>query len=199
MSRPERNRLYMREYRDSHPEYAAKPRASSRRYYATHRSDEMLATARARSYTRYHSSPEVAKRQHLLRYGLTIEEFDQLLASQGGGCFFCGEAETNPRVNRLSVDHDHQTGRIRGIVCMDCNMSLAAVDRGGFSDLYRHPEKLSAYLGRDMKVTIAPRTARQRVAVDLWLRGKSPVEVADAMGITRVPAYALLRQSVRVE
>ena len=45
-------------------------------------------------------------------------EYDRLLARQGGVCLICGRP---PQTRRLHVDHDHKTGRIRGLLCMPCN------------------------------------------------------------------------------
>lgn len=59
---------------------------------------------------------------HLRReYGLTVEDYDLMLASQGGGCAICGATEGNFRRKRLAVDHDHKTGAVRGLLCYLCN------------------------------------------------------------------------------
>lgn len=55
------------------------------------------------------------------RYGIGVEAYEALLAAQNGKCAICGRL---PRMRRLAVDHDHQTGRIRGLLCMPCNMAL---------------------------------------------------------------------------
>lgn len=53
-------------------------------------------------------------------YGISHEEYDELLAAQGGTCAICGRT---PRYN-LDVDHDHRTGLIRGLLCKMCNRHL---------------------------------------------------------------------------
>ncbi|WP_245627891.1 endonuclease VII domain-containing protein [Actinomadura oligospora] len=60
-------------------------------------------------------------------YGLERGEYDQLLAAQGGVCAICGQ----PRAQRLSVDHCHKAGYVRGLLCRMCNGRLltAARDR----------------------------------------------------------------------
>ena len=58
---------------------------------------------------------------------ITIEEYDILLESQGGGCAICG-ATSNSNGTRLCVDHCHTTGSIRGILCHNCNTTLGRVN-----------------------------------------------------------------------
>lgn len=81
-------------------------------------------------------------RSHLkLRYGITPEVYEALHLAQGGLCRICRQPETekHPRhagPRRLSVDHDHATGTLRGLLCRACNRAL-----GGFKD---SPELLLA-------------------------------------------------------
>jgi hypothetical protein len=64
------------------------------------------------------------RRTTLRRYfGITEEQYDALLAEQGGVCVICGEAETTKN-GFLYVDHCHATGRIRGLLCGLCNTGL---------------------------------------------------------------------------
>lgn len=56
-------------------------------------------------------------------YNLTLEDYDKMLEQQKGVCFICGGV--NPDGYRLFVDHDHQTGEIRGLLCRACNTKLA--------------------------------------------------------------------------
>ena len=55
------------------------------------------------------------------KYGLTREQVSELLVSQDGLCALCYK---RPAVD---VDHDHETGRIRGMLCHGCNLGLAAL------------------------------------------------------------------------
>lgn len=57
----------------------------------------------------------------LALYGITGEQYEAILAAQGGVCFIC---EKPPRSKRLAVDHDHETGKVRGILCRRCNHRL---------------------------------------------------------------------------
>lgn len=53
------------------------------------------------------------------RYGVTIEQWDQMAKAQGGACAICKRAEA------LCVDHCHTTGCVRGLLCNKCNVGLA--------------------------------------------------------------------------
>jgi hypothetical protein len=60
-------------------------------------------------------------------YDLTIEEYNDLLYLQNGVCAVCGEKETRKlrgKVIPLAVDHCHDTGTVRGLLCSDCNNAL---------------------------------------------------------------------------
>ncbi len=60
-------------------------------------------------------------------YGITEPEYYQLLKEQGGVCAICGNLKTKERNGKtvaLSVDHNHKTGKIRGLLCSKCNFVL---------------------------------------------------------------------------
>jgi hypothetical protein len=61
-------------------------------------------------------------------YGISYGQYLDMYKSQGGLCAICGKAETsrNPsgRLISLSVDHDHSSGSVRGLLCRSCNMGL---------------------------------------------------------------------------
>lgn len=61
-------------------------------------------------------------RQRRHRYGVEREEYEAILARQGGVCGICGRDE------KLVIDHDHETGEIRGLLCHRCNFALGAVE-----------------------------------------------------------------------
>jgi hypothetical protein len=64
------------------------------------------------------------------RYGISLEVYEEILSRQGGVCAICGVDGS------LQVDHDHELGDVRGLLCRDCNIGL-----GHFLD---RPELLRA-------------------------------------------------------
>lgn len=72
-----------------------------------------------------------ARRDSLRRnYNISLEEYNQLLEAQGGGCAICGKRPEQQKTN-LAVDHDHKTGTVRGILCTSCNLRLVGKFRDG--------------------------------------------------------------------
>jgi len=56
------------------------------------------------------------------RYGLTLAQYNDMLASQGGVCAICRRQCESGR--NLAVDHDHRTGEVRGLLCRLCNQAI---------------------------------------------------------------------------
>ena len=84
------------------------------------------------------ANPHAHRESHLMRnYNLTLAEYDAMAESQGGGCAICGEVESrysttkDGSTRRLAVDHDHTTGKVRGLLCGDCNVGLGAFEDDG--------------------------------------------------------------------
>ncbi len=89
------------------------------------------------------------------RSGLTNAEYERLLAEQDGRCAICGQPETvsnTPKgtISSLSVDHDHQTGRVRGLLCHRCNVAIGLLhedrDRFAAAVAYLDAHKESAHV-----------------------------------------------------
>lgn len=72
------------------------------------------------------------------KFGLTLDKFQKMFLNQRGHCKICGNL---PDKRGLSVDHDHRTGQVRGLLCFRCNAAL-----GGFSDSVRLLKKAIQYL-----------------------------------------------------
>lgn len=85
-----------------------------------------------------------AWRSHIKgKYGITEAEYLRLQEWSQGGCAICGERPDIEarRVKRLSVDHNHVTGKVRGLLCTNCNGGL-----GKFKDSVRLLRIAMAYL-----------------------------------------------------
>lgn len=83
------------------------------------------------------------RRQRLKRYGLTPEDYDALAEAQGNACAIClepGDLDAASQ-HRLGVDHDHVTGRVRGLLCRPCNRAV-----GILADDPVRADRLAAYL-----------------------------------------------------
>lgn len=92
---------------------------------------------------RYRLSPEQRRASNLSwRFKLTVEEWETMLKAQKGGCATCSiPDELNGR--RLAVDHDHVSGKNRGLLCYRCNITLGKV-----ADDPKLLRKLAEYLER---------------------------------------------------
>lgn len=77
------------------------------------------------------------------KYGLTVKEHDEILASQGFKCAICRTENPGGRNfnKRFQVDHCHETGRVRGLICWSCNVGL-----GKLGDTVESLERAVEYL-----------------------------------------------------
>lgn len=75
-----------------------------------------------------HYSPVSQRRADLKRkFGITPEDYTAMHAAQGGVCAICEQPETalmRGRVMSLAIDHDHVTGKVRGLLCGNCNRAI---------------------------------------------------------------------------
>ena len=68
-------------------------------------------------------SRERERRKNYEVYGITLEEYNQMFNEQEGKCKICGRHQSEMK-QVLCVDHDHLTGRVRGLLCKYCNVML---------------------------------------------------------------------------
>lgn len=106
---------------------AFKSREAYREYHRRWRA-ENPAKVKAAHATHALKHPEKVRARHRkYRYGLTIEAYEQLKAEQHGGCAICRRAPEDTTRGILVVDHDHETKRVRALLCNECNIAVAAV------------------------------------------------------------------------
>jgi F420-0:gamma-glutamyl ligase-like protein len=91
-------------------------------------------------------NPNVWERQkrksHLKKkYGITIDDYDKMVIQQNNSCAICEGVLIDSRGFRPHVDHCHETGKVRGVLCGDCNKAL-----GMFKDSIERIQKAYNYL-----------------------------------------------------
>jgi hypothetical protein len=134
----EKQRAYFRKYQQTD-----KRKAYKAAWYQANKE-------RAQAYSAKHRNkfPDGNRRyfrnHHLVKtYGITIEQYEVIYKEQRGVCAICGSLPDLPKhgVARLVVDHDHATGKIRGLLCNNCNSGLGII-----GDTIEHLERALAYL-----------------------------------------------------
>ena len=114
----EARRVYGRKYRAEHKDKIAEEKS------------EWQRKRRAQGTVCKHDAPEYVRDMSLRRmYGITLAEYNKLVTTQCGSCAICGvvpceDPEAGRNQKCLHVDHDHETGEIRGLLCSDCNRGI---------------------------------------------------------------------------
>lgn len=93
------------------------------------RRNKKKISAYGKKYHKRHKKKRRAKSKenHLLtNYGLTMKEYRAILKAQNGVCAIC--YRTCPTGRSLAVDHDHETLKVRGLLCFNCNTRLHALE-----------------------------------------------------------------------
>lgn len=109
--------------RAGHTKHREKRIAAQRKFR-----EENLEAVRERRRNWDKENPEKVREGTLKRnYGLTLEQYREMLHEQAGVCAICGQPETctyKGKVRDLCVDHDHETGRVRQLLCAVCNLLI---------------------------------------------------------------------------
>lgn len=81
-----------------------------------------------RKLPRVKAACAVSTRRHILKkkYGITEGDYGALLASQGGVCAICRSDNSRSSYKKFHVDHSHATGKVRGLLCSQCNVGLGS-------------------------------------------------------------------------
>lgn len=98
-----------------------------------HSSDRRFCSRQCKGKARFadgSGQQSVRRWQFKTKYGITIDEYEILREGQGRACAICGRTDPIGRVSKfgpdywLHVDHNHETGAVRGLLCSNCNQAL---------------------------------------------------------------------------
>jgi hypothetical protein len=70
-----------------------------------------------------HANPDKMRAGRICYYGITPAQREEMRVAQGGCCRICGKKSDD-----LNIDHDHETGDVRSLLCRRCNVALGHVD-----------------------------------------------------------------------
>ncbi len=148
----EKNRIYRQSHKVEISQWHEKYRLENPEKYKARATKSRLKNKEARNArikAKYHANPEKSKqiyeaeyqmnktkKSYQLRmrnstlkrlYGITIEDFDAMYIEQGGCCAICGTHQSEMD-RRLSIDHNHKTKQVRGLLCRKCNAGIGHFD-----------------------------------------------------------------------
>lgn len=106
--------------------------ARTKRNYTLNESEKLRRRISAKAWA--HANPEKIKafsrKTRLKReYGLTLEQYDAMVSRQGGRCALCDATEPGGRWPEWHVDHCHKTGKVRALLCAECNRHLGIFEK----------------------------------------------------------------------
>ena len=113
----------------------------TKNYYKSHKEEKVLW---AKEYRK--RKPEVTLKTMLkTNYNLTVDQYNYLLLSQNNCCKICDlYLDKSTKSKTPHVDHCHKTGKVRGILCHQCNLNLGRIEKEGFLEkalVYLHENK----------------------------------------------------------
>jgi hypothetical protein len=104
---------------------------------------EQRERAKPKTKIRTQKNKVHAKDQYLKRkYGISLKEYEFLLNNQNGMCAICGIKKCKTGKS-FSVDHDHNTGKVRGLLCIACNLKLGQFNNEFLNNIIKYLEKYS--------------------------------------------------------
>lgn len=134
-------------------------------FYAETKHDLSTKEGRAAYQLEYRAArrEEFVAKERARRFGITAERYVEMLVAQDGKCAICRQIKTttrNGKVKTLAVDHDHETGDVRGLLCSACNTAI-----GKFGDDRERLLSAVRYLDKHAgRTTVTPLRAVEEIA-----------------------------------
>ena len=124
---------YDKQLKELNPEYHAAQKANTSKWMRMN-ADKRKAYNKKRNEAYYAAAaqnPEafaLQRREDMLKrnYGISHRDYLRMVKQQGGGCAICGRKAAKEKY--LHVDHCHATGKVRGVLCHQCNWYLGTID-----------------------------------------------------------------------
>lgn len=154
---PEQAETRRQKAREYYRKNAEKYIRSAKQYQARNPEKAKAWNARAREKHKPRAKEWYLKKE----FGITLQQYQSMHDQQLGKCRLCNQPSTTiskGKLRALAVDHDHRTGRLRGLLCTGCNVNLGRIEAILYDS--ERLEAVSEYLDVDIAVR-----ARVRVAV----------------------------------
>lgn len=113
---------WSKEY-DKRPEVIAKKKENSKKYYLKNREEILKEKKIYWDLNKHIIKPKERNKRLIREYSITQEDYEKLLISQDYTCAICSTKHEENR-NGLFIDHNHETGKIRQLLCLNCNTLL---------------------------------------------------------------------------
>ncbi len=120
-----KTKKYRAEHKEQVKQYDREYKRSPRGREVSRRGDEKRRHTPARKTVLRRA---IRKSTLKRKYGLTPEDYNKMFEAQEGCCAICNVYQSESEI-RMAIDHDHKTGRIRGLVCRDCNLFLGHLEK----------------------------------------------------------------------
>ena len=118
---------YTKRWKEKNPEAARESHRKAQLKWRAANREKVRETVRKWTKNNRDKVNGYRRKQHFkVSYSLTIEQRNAILTSQGNVCACCGSPEPNHKQGWV-VDHCHTTGKVRGVLCQPCNLSLGKV------------------------------------------------------------------------
>lgn len=144
----EKNKKYNKNNKDKIAEYSKeyaqkhKDRISKNRKLRRAKEHDTVINIERNCYQKHKDKRATYKKSFIFakRYGIKIEDYNKILDNQNGKCAIC-ERHVSDFNRLLAVDHNHKTGKVRGLLCFSCNVAI-----GNFKDSIDILRKAVKYL-----------------------------------------------------